>query len=98
MGAVLCYPHDTESWGGYGERCRFDDETATVLINDSIPFLLRPYDQVIFVRYTREDRFTIVQDISSYTSSPTAQRTYQPDQLLIPNSDLPPRILTMFGN
>jgi hypothetical protein len=68
------------------------------VINDAIPFMLRPYDQVIVVRYTEEDGFSIVQDISPYISDPAALSTYHPERLLIPGSDVPTRLQSLFGN
>lgn len=97
MGAVLCYPQDTELWGGFLERCRFEDDMVIVTM-DTDTFMLRPYDEIVVVRYTTEDGFSIVEDISPYISDPEAQRAYQPDRLLNPAGDLPTRLTTLFGN
>jgi hypothetical protein len=92
----LCYPNEVEPWGNFRETCTFSDTGAVVTLRSVLNMIDHEYDHLIALRYTVEDGFVVITDLSPYVSGGQPD-DYNPAALSDFSPPFPPRFLNVFG-
>ncbi len=95
LNTAICYPGRMERWGTFLEYCEFSETEYALDASGGAIGWSKPYDGLIVLRYTPEQEFIVVSDLTPYTEFAVAG--YEPTERFDSDGDLPLRAVTMLG-